>query len=406
VSGSTGAISPAGARVEVLGTVPDQHFTGAVAADGSFSLLLPGSAADLVQIRALLAGQQSDPVYVFADGHKVSETGLRCDQRIDLARGHMASVAEDVDSSCAHHEDCALTILPTACGSECPGFVLPKAAAERIAANRAALGQGLCAGFDEACGTPDETCEWLDEVEAKCVQKRCRMVERNQSTASIRVADLYWGREFQDQNEIWIPDANGAPLLVGSWTGRISHYFEVPLNGEGRPEFIQFGGPRPPVPNVPGWQEEGVRIVGDKLLPGQRALLVRGLEVQTLNESELSYDGPDMYVHIVNNILGYADRVPAFGVAGKLCVANEPLSLAQQWPVMAEAVVNFGFYTDAACTTPLEFDGMPGGIFPHVVNVRASPGDHVIVVLTGGLDGPEFVHHGLHIDATYSSAAD
>jgi hypothetical protein len=417
VTGSAGAIAPAGARAEVLGTVPDQQFTGAVATDGSFSVLLPGSAADLVQIRALFAGQQSDPVYLFADGRTVSETGLKCDQRTDLARGHMASVAEDVDLSCARDEDCALTILPTACGSECPGFVLAKAAAERVAANRAALDQSLCASFEEACSTPDETCEWLDEVEAKCVQERCQMLERNQPTASVHVVDLLWTADYSAQYEIWIPDANGAPVLVGSWAGRVGPVFDVPLDGEGRPEFIlrkDYSWQPPPIANEPGWQEAGLKVVGDELSPGQRALLVvRGSEIQTLNESELSYEGPEMYVHVVNAIVDIANKVPAFGVADQLCVANEPLALAQQWPVMAEALhnqrgfFNFRFYADAACTTPLEFNEMPGGVVPEVVELGAFPGDHVIVVLTWSTNAPEnpaFVY--LDVAATLGSPAE
>jgi hypothetical protein len=177
IAGAAGAVSPGGSEVKVQCSLTGMIFAARSASDGSFSIDIDASSADIFELRAADASgdtSKASPVYVSRGSAAVHGEKLTCMQRGDLARAQMAAVAETADTACVSDYDCMLRETTTICSDACSEIPVSTRGTTQLEQARTAVANGVCRTFEaDGCSILALPCVPPIPGGARCIDRRC-----------------------------------------------------------------------------------------------------------------------------------------------------------------------------------------------------------------------------------------
>jgi hypothetical protein len=162
VVGDAGAVSP-GASVRVTNRTTGESAEASAHADGSVSIVVPGSLQDEYEL-TVSNGGGSQTVQVSAQtSGDIADAGSgptsACTALRQTLAARVSAGFANVDKTCQRDEECVFTSSDSSCYTSCPSVIASRSGAR---AASAAVGQDiapLCNEFDnQHCETPTLTC--------------------------------------------------------------------------------------------------------------------------------------------------------------------------------------------------------------------------------------------------------
>lgn len=179
ITGAAGAVSPGGGEVKVQSSLSGMIYSARSASDGSFSIDIEASPADIFELRA--ADESGDtskasPIYVSRGSAAVRGEGLTCMQRGDLARAQMGAVAQSADATCVSDYDCMLHETTSVCSDACSEIPVSARGATQLEDARTAVANGVCETFaKDGCSVLALPCVPPTPGEVRCIDRKCAL---------------------------------------------------------------------------------------------------------------------------------------------------------------------------------------------------------------------------------------
>jgi hypothetical protein len=246
VTGSSGAVWPAGSTLSATNLRSRDEAHGVAAQDGSFDLAVDGTNADVFELIARSGKLESAALFVSAvpavSGHD-DRGELSCSERAALTTRLIERAAARADRTCASDGDCVrLYDVPT-CFRGCIDHGFSRLGAAQVNATLESIGAGLCGpelasscnfdlapcpeGFADAAPCLNGTCAFraIDGAGGD----RCQGAQGEPGTQGVLTVnfetqplytDPHWGPS--NLGAVWIEDASGTYIkTIERWA---SHY--------------------------------------------------------------------------------------------------------------------------------------------------------------------------------------